>query len=447
MKTFVAPARPVPPPRGAAFAGVFGLVLALGLLKFGNPVILDALVGTPTNFVEWRVFAWPLRFAYPLLALALMVALPLLRAPLRIDLPRACWWSLLAWYACQVAATLGAVDRPLALPILLHFTALVVCVLLGGQALARAEVLRTFWICLAGAFLVVLALAAEQRFGGLEATRKMILESAAGRTLPPEYLARIRSNRVFSTLVYPNALAGAVLLLLPVTVVLAHTLALRRGPLAARAVAALVAAAGLAVLVWSGSKAGWLIAVLMGLVVLAQCPIPARIRLAGALGLVVVGLGAFAGLYAQKLKAGATSVSARFDYWSAALTGVKERPWTGHGPGGFKRVYSRVKRPESEMAQLVHNDYLQQGVDSGLPGFFFYLAFATTSLLAVIRQRAWRHDAVTAAVALGVLGWWVQGGVEFGLYIPATSWCAFALLGWLLVQKPSPDGPTSLTSA
>jgi len=31
-----------------------------------------------------------------------------------------------------------------------------------------------------------------------------------------------------------------------------------------------------------------------------------------------------------------------------------------------------------------------------------------------------------------LLGWSIQGVVEFGLYIPALAWPAFLFLGWLL---------------
>jgi hypothetical protein len=35
-------------------------------------------------------------------------------------------------------------------------------------------------------------------------------------------------------------------------------------------------------------------------------------------------------------------------------------------------------------------------------------------------------------VWLGLLGWFVQGLFEFGLYVPGSAWIAFALLGSLL---------------
>ena len=53
---------PRPENRGALFSGLFGLLLGVGLLKFGNPVILDRLVETPRGLDEWRAFAWPVRF-------------------------------------------------------------------------------------------------------------------------------------------------------------------------------------------------------------------------------------------------------------------------------------------------------------------------------------------------------------------------------------------------
>ena len=45
------------------------------------------------------------------------------------------------------------------------------------------------------------------------------------------------------------------------------------------------------------------------------------------------------------------------------------------------------------------------------------------------------EDWLTFAVWLGVLGWALQGFAEFGLYIPALAWTAFALLGWLLGKQ------------
>lgn len=442
---------PADDPRSALCAGTLGLFLGLALLKFGNPVILDRLIDMPRTAEEWRVFAWPIRVAH-LLSLPVLLAGAAFVAGCPDRRPRLPGWLLGllgAWILWQCAAFPGATDPAAAGTILAHFAGCVLAFGLGHWALARVGQPRVFWTCLVLAFLAVLAFAAEQRFGGLEATRKMILAQPDAAKLPAEYLARIQSNRVFSTLVYPNALAGAILLLLPAATVLAARATRAFGPAPSNLATAAMLLSGGAVLVWSGSKAGWLIAMGLILTVLFHSPVAVRWKWVLAAALLVGGLTAFTVVFREKLARGPTSVSARMDYWSAAWTGFRERPWLGQGPGGFKRVYARVKRPESEMAQLAHNDYLQQATDSGLPGFVAYAGFVAGALGLLYRRRPRRVVDLSAdsgqleiAVLLGLLGWFTHGLVEFGLYIPATAWCAFTLLGWALAQA-SPRPPNA----
>jgi hypothetical protein len=49
-------------------------------------------------------------------------------------------------------------------------------------------------------------------------------------------------------------------------------------------------------------------------------------------------------------------------------------------------------------------------------------------------------SALSFPLWLGVLGWALQSFVEFGLYIPALAWPAFAFLGYLvgIVNHPNP---------
>ena len=119
---------------------------------------------------------------------------------------------------------------------------------------------------------------------------------------------------------------------------------------------------------------------------------------------------------------------------------AREKPVFGTGPGTFAIAYQKVKRPESEMARLVHNDYLEQASDSGVPGFVAYAVFIGAALAwsfprAGGARSAGSDDWQTFAVWLGLLGWALQGFVEFGLYLPALAWPAFTLLGWLLGRK------------
>jgi O-antigen ligase len=437
------PAAPADPSAGTLFAGLFGGLLALALLKLGNPVILDPLVGTPRTLEELRHFAWPVRFGYAGLAAVAVAGLVFAaRTPRAAAPPRPPAWWLLAgglWLAWQVPAALGSTTPDLTRLVLPHFLAAGVCLVLGAFALARVAEPRVFFLALLAGLAGVVALGFEQRLGGLAETRKLMLEQSGGN-LPPELLARLDRGRVFSTLVYPNALAGALLLVLPVAAVTAWELLRDRARGLAAAAAGLLAAGGLACLVWSGSKAGWLLALGVAAVAWGHAPVARGRRLAVLAVALVAGLALFVVRYRERL-ADPTSVVARFEYWRAAARGFAAHPVAGLGPGGFKDHFARTKPDGAEMARLAHNDFLQQASDSGLPGALAYAAFVWGGL-AWLYPRVWRHgDARRRAVWLGLLGWFLQGFVEFGLYLPATAWTAFALFGWLAASVAG--GPAS----
>jgi O-antigen ligase len=157
------------------------------------------------------------------------------------------------------------------------------------------------------------------------------------------------------------------------------------------------------------------------------------------------GLAGFFWTYSSFFKRGAPSVGARFDYWRGALQATAARPIAGYGPGAFAVPYSEFKAPESEMARLVHNDYLQQASDSGLPGFALYVSFVFLALWAAQKSArlvdilSIEDRLVRFAAWLGLCGWALHSFMEFNLYVPAIAWTAFAILGWLCGQPPKAD--------
>ena len=457
------------------FAGLFGAFLGLALLKFGNPPIMEKWVSAPSNVYEFLLgYPWPIAWAYGLLAL--VVAAGVVSARWRLAVP---WWLIalpLFWLVWQFLAGAQSVNAGLSAQTVKHFCASVLCFYLGFFSLSRLKDLWPFWTGLMAGFLLVLAIGWEQHFGGLQETRRYFYAYVypQWKEMPPEYLKRISSNRIFSTLFYPNALAGSLLLLLPAMLA---TLWQARELLTAPArlfLMGLVGAAGLACLYWSGSKGGWLLMLLLGLIALLRLPFRREFKAALIAGILLAGLAGFFWKHAGFFQKGATSVNARFDYWRAAVQTTKASPIFGTGPGTFSIAYEKVKRPESEMSRLVHNDYLEQASDSGVAGFVAYALFVVCGLVRgfpkpglplaasrapglslaprfLSRKRreggkfgkaendsagqvaaAASDDWQTFTVWLGVLGWSLQGLVEFGLYIPALAWPAFAFLGWLL---------------
>jgi len=118
----------------------------------------------------------------------------------------------------------------------------------------------------------------------------------------------------------------------------------------------------------------------------------------------LLGVGGFCAVHSSYFVKGATSIGARFDYWRAALTITRNHPAFGSGPGTFGHLYRKLKRPESEMARLTHNDYLEQASDSGLPGAMLYSALLIGSVICLYGKPDSVRSWIRFSVWLGLVG-------------------------------------------
>ena len=450
-----------------------GVWLFTALFLFGNPVILDYL-HPPKSVILGGESPPSVRQYLGILAvlgLACVLGFSRLAKPklqLPPGVPKRLAWLPAAWLGWQLLSFLQTEDRAMSLATMIHFASCLAAFYLGLFVLGRMRLAKlALWGAALG-LMLNLADACIEKTGGLEQARKSIIaqiESGeldpatlpakardAGKTIPPEIekqiatlppgtaakvrqlpielVKRMYSTRLYGHMFYPNALAGLILLLLPVS--LALLLGQGRWRLARAALALGLGALGLACLYWSGSKAGWLIAIALLGAWFLHLPVPGKLKLGLAGAAMMLGLAGFAVKYADYFDRGATSVGARFGYWRAAAQTAMEKPLLGTGPGTFQLAYKRHRAPGAEPTRLTHNDYLQQASDSGWPGFVLYAAFIGGAAWVLARRRL--DDPLLVAVRLGLLAWALQGFVEFGLYIPALAWPAWLMLGWLLAS-------------
>ncbi len=465
-----------PAQKDRVFLILTGVWLFTALFLFGNPVILDYL--QPPKFVllgeENRSNARPYLGILAVLGLAYVLgfsrlAKPRLRLPTGV--PRWLAWLPAAWLGWQLLSLLQTENPVTSQATVIHFASCLAAFYLGLFVLGRMHLAKlALWGAALG-LLLNLADACVEKFGGLEQTRDSIIaEIESGkldpekvsakarestRTIPPEIekqiatlpretaakvrqlplelVKRIYSTRLYGHMFYPNALAGVILLLLPISIAL--LLGQGRWLVPRYAIALGLAAVGLACLYWSGSKSGWLIAIVLLGTWFLHWPLSKKVKLGLAGAAMVLGLAGFAVKYADYFDRGATSVSARFGYWRAATQTAMEEPLLGTGPGTFQLAYKRYRPPDAEPTRLTHNDYLQQASDSGWPGFAMYTVFIGGSAWLLARRRM--DEALQIAARLGLLAWALQGCVEFGLYIPALAWPAWLMLGWLLALPPN----------
>lgn len=462
------------------YALVFGLFLGLAIWKFGNPAILDRVITAPASWSDFWKDAWPVEWGNRILLILAIIgaALAIAKMP-RWPGKRWLWILPLIWFGWQLVSATQSVDQHLTTVTLWQLGGCVACYFLGALVIGNG---RGWQLLMAGLMIALaycLVRAVNQRVIEFPRSRAFLQESQSqGWTnVPPEMFREmqrdnviINSNgldianpmimqkygdaeptnasglsiirhrllstkpRVNGTLVYPNALAGLVLLLWPIAIVgvLQSTRHFRDATRwAAVGLTVILGGAGL---FFSGSKGGWLIALGMGAFWLFRLNWPRRLKWMMAFILVAGGLAVFGLRFHNYFAKGATSVGARFDYWRVAAEVAIIHPFVGSGPGTFQRPYWNMKKPESEMARLVHNDYLEQFSDSGLIGGLSYLLWVGLALW-VAGKRIWTAgDWLEFAILVGLLGWYVQGFMEFSLYVPALAWTAFTLMGCLLVR-------------
>ena len=443
------------------YALVFGGFLGLCIWKFGNPVILDQKIDAPVTPLEFWNYAWPLHWAnWIWLVLAAVGGLLALQKNSAWRGSKWLWVLPLIWLGWQFLAMSRTVDMGLTVPTLWQFSGVVGCYFLGARLFADRRARNLLLAGILVVFTYCLIRAVDQKIFEFPINHQMLVEGehSGWTNFPPEtitemkrsliiittngvdvanpvILLKFEKGRVAGTLVYPNALAGLILLLWPVSLVLVFgaTKELKR-PIRLMAIGLVVFLGG-ATFVWTGSKLGWLVGMGVAGLFLLRLDWPKKLKVAAVALMLVLGLGVFAVRFHGYFSAGATSVGARFDYWRAAGQTTMASPVFGSGPGTFQRPYARLKSPSAEMARLTHNDYLEQFSDSGLVGGLAYTAWALLAL-AALGKRVWRHgDGVEFALFTGLLAWFIQGFGEFSLYIPALAWLAFTLLGCLIGLK------------
>jgi O-Antigen ligase len=436
------------------YALAFGLFLGLAIWKFGNPVILDYKIIPPASPSEFLADPWPTHWAnwiFPPIAL-IGVAFAF-TTKFRWPATKWLWLLPLLWFGWQLISASQTVDASLTEATLWQFSGCVACYFIGAIVLGRETAFRWLLVGVLAAFAFCLIRAVDQRLEEFPQSHQMLVEGERDgwTNVPPEMLLEMKrdqvvittngvdvanpvvlkkfaSGRVMGTLVYPNALAGAILLLLPLALPLAFGAKNLRPAIRTIAIV-MTCLLGGAGFFWTSSKLGWLIAMAMGGLCLFRLRWPTRLKFTALAIVAIIGLGIFAVRFHNYFAAGATSAGARLDYWRAAAKTTARNPLAGTGPGTFQRPYAQVKSPDAEMARLVHNDYLEQFSDSGIPGGIFYGTWIVLALVAVGR-RIWKtENQIIFAMFVGLLGWFVQGVGEFSLYIPALAWTAFTLLG------------------
>lgn len=305
-----------------------------------------------------------------------------------------------------------------------------------------------------------------QYFFGLDEMRQMINIDAIKKTAllyketaPHNYALyqRLVSDRIFSTFVYPNSLAGYLCMIVPFVLELVrhykksafkvylwiactgavvvtlwfYVQSLFSFIPAAIGCAALFPVTFVAALILTASKGGIItFMMVIGLYLLILCikKWSFRIRTVVLLAVAVLTVGII--VERTMLPGKIKSLEARVDYWKSAFSMIKEKPLFGYGLGTFGTVYPKYRIEGAEETQFAHNSYLQVWAETGLIGFISFIMIWGTALYVFVRKT--RNPGLSfphTAAGLAVAAFAFHSLVDFDFSIPALSFLAFYFLG------------------
>lgn len=305
-----------------------------------------------------------------------------------------------------------------------------------------------------------------QNFFGLEETRLWVQSHMDLGKLPSSFRARLSSPRIFSTLIYPNALAGYLLCLIPLSLagLWMHGRNLYKWVASFSVILGtfMFLIFGKPQMIWSAVLLGLIYPVLYlftffltlskgGLVVFFFVRILGYILCFRFINLkyrrlylwmivlleCTILMLVFINFDEVALRIW-SSFRVRFDYWKSALSIINDFAWWGTGPGTFGSIYARYMLPQAEETRMAHNNFLQVCSESGLfVGIVFLLIWMVPLIIGVrsIIKKNTGKDAgmefIRIATILGIFAFFVHSLVDFDLYEPAVALNAWVLLAIL----------------
>ena len=125
------------------------------------------------------------------------------------------------------------------------------------------------------------------------------------------------------------------------------------------------------------------------------------------------------------------SFNARIKYWQAVKSMVIEKPLTGFGIGSFGSVYPKYRKIDSEETQFAHNIYLQIVAEIGIVGALVFFMFILNALFKFFLTKDNKNNAFYSACGFSLLTFFIHGFVDFDFSIPVLAFYAFFMIGAL----------------
>ncbi len=131
------------------------------------------------------------------------------------------------------------------------------------------------------------------------------------------------------------------------------------------------------------------------------------------------------------------SLSVRFEMWASGIRMMTDYPLTGVGMSMFRGA---VQQPQyaipfyveqNSYPPHVHNEWLQMGVDLGIPGFLLFISWHL--VIVGMLWRAWRNSDAASRIVVISIGGGLLAHAFYGMGDAITLWDRYSFVFWWML--------------
>lgn len=361
---------------------------------------------------------------------------------------------LLTFFLCLTVSASQSVSSAISLNHVYQFMSYVLLYFLITNNVRTKEDRRKIIYALYFSTTLVCIYGIYQYFQGLDNARKVVDLYHSGK-YSLEFMMRLHTQKAFSTFVFPPALAGFLILVMPLSISVCLTSKARL-----KWICFSFPLLILFCLILTFSKGGWLSGLLSMLVFgFIWLVVIKKVRRV----VVIIGLAVpiliftfllvFDYLPQATLSGFIGSFAVRSGYWKAIPSMVKDYLLIGSGPGTFGTIYPGYRLLLGRETQMAHNNYLQIFVETGIIGLIAFLwllaRFLKRGIGLILEEKTREEKILLLGYFAGVSGFLIHSLVDFGLYIPGIAMTIFVFLALMVspTRAAARDAPTQNASS
>jgi len=262
-----------------------------------------------------------------------------------------------------------------------------------------------------------------QYYWGFEITRQFVLShKELLEKLPPTFLDRLESNRIFSRFIYPNVYASFLLTILPISYFTTF-----EKNFYVKFFSWSVFFIAFYNLILTGSIGGLFVFIFVFHIIVLSLIFPEKIFKRILPFLFIIEILIIIVAYKIGIFPHIHSFIDRLQYWKSSIYIFKEKPLLGVGPENFRFLYLKYKLPYSMEAKHAHSLFFETLTENGVIGIILLFSFLFLVPYRVFKKG--RENFYLYGIGFSFLSLFLHNLIDFDFVDPSSSFLFFLLAG------------------